>query len=509
METVEIFDTTLRDGEQSPGATLTAPEKIKVAEKLAELDVDVIEAGFPVASQEDFNAVKMVANKIEGPRIAALARAREKDIKRAWQAVKNAGRRRIHTFMSTSDIHLKEQFGMTKEEALQRSVEAVELAKEYCQDVEFSPMDATRTDKDYLFQVLEEVISAGADVINIPDTVGYAQPKEFGELIGSIRENVSNVEDVTISVHCHDDLGLAVANSLEAVRAGAMQIECTINGLGERAGNASLEEVVMNLYTRKKYFDAETNINHGSIYSASRLVSDLTNFDVQRNKAVVGENAFSHESGIHQQGLLTNKRTYEIMSPELIGKKTEFVIGKHSGRHAIEEVLSDLGFDLSEDQSREVTEKIKKLADKQKRLFDDDIIAIASEVSGRMNEREKPVELKNLEVKTEIDSKPEAKVDLLFKGERVKSEGVGVGSVDAVTNSIQKVIPAEIDLKNYNLKAVTKGTDALADVRIKVEDAQGNEHSAEAINEDVVIASAKAFIKGVNKALAETKGAEN
>jgi 2-isopropylmalate synthase len=508
MKKIKIFDTTLRDGEQSPGATLTHREKMLIAKQLEKLGVDVIEAGFPIASDDDFNAVKEISETIKGPVIAGLSRAIEKDITRAWEAVQSAKKPRIHTFMATSDIHIKEQFKKTRKDAFEMSVAAVKFAKNYCDDVEFSPMDASRSDPKFLFQVLEAVIAAGATTLNIPDTVGYAQPSEFGQLIASIKKNVQGIENVTISVHCHNDLGLAVSNSLEAIRNGATQVECTINGLGERAGNASLEEIVMNLETRKSFFDAETSITLKELFPTSQMVSNFTGISVQRNKAIVGENAFAHESGIHQHGLLANRETYEIMCPELVGKKTAFVLGKHSGRHATKQVLEEMGFNLNEKQLQQVSKKIKDLADKQKTVLDEDIVAIADDVTNQLKKEETRVVLKELRIETGNKITPTAHLSLLIDGKTVEAKGTGVGPVDAVSNALQSVAPTKVSLKEYNLKAITGGTDALADVVVKIANGGGKVHKAEAINEDVIMASANALIKGINKALTKEGGVE-
>lgn len=370
MRKIIIFDTTLRDGEQSPGATLSKQEKLEIAKQLEKLGVDYIEAGFPISSKDDFNAVKEIAENVNTG-VCALARCKKEDIEAAWNAIKNTKKPRIHIFMSSSKIHLEHQFKISEEDALDIAVKGVKLAKKYCEDVEFSPMDATRTDKDFLFKMVEKCIEAGATTVNIPDTVGCSQPSEFGALIKEIAEKFG--KQAKISVHCHNDLGLAVANSLEAVRNGAVQVECTINGLGERAGNAALEEVVMSLYSRKSYFNAETNINLNEIFKTSKMVSELTGISIQKNKAVVGENSFSHESGIHQHGLLANKKTYEFISPETIGRKTELVLGKHSGKHAVKKVLEEKGFSLNDEEVLKITEKIKELADQKKKVSDNDL----------------------------------------------------------------------------------------------------------------------------------------
>ena len=374
---IEIFDTTLRDGEQSPGATLTIEEKLKIANQLAKLNIDTMETGFPIASNNDFEAVKLIAQNVEGPYICGLCRAVEGDILKAWDAVKYSNKPCIHTFTPTSDIQLKYMLKKTRKEILDIAKKSVRLAKSFTDRVEFSAMDAVRTDKDFLCNIIREAINEGAIVVNIPDTVGYAQPNEFGDLIDYIKENVENIDDAIISVHCHNDLGLAVVNSLEAVRHGVGQVEGTINGLGERAGNAALEEVIMNFKTRQDYYNCDTNINTKEIYNTSKIVEKYTGIHVQRNKAIVGENAFAHEAGIHQHGVLSNPLCYEIMNPETIGKKTELVFGKHSGKHAIENGLKKLNYTFSPEQLSKITQKIKDIADKQKTVLEEDIIAIA------------------------------------------------------------------------------------------------------------------------------------
>ncbi len=504
-EKVRIFDTTLRDGEQSPGATLMHRQKMLIAKQLAKLNVDVIEAGFPIASEDDFLAVKEIAETVKGPTICALSRAIPKDIDRAWEAIQNAKNPRIHTFMSSSDVHLKYQFKISRKEALQMSIEAVKRSCSYCKDVEFSPMDATRTDPKFLFQMVEAAIDAGATTINIPDTVGYAQPIEFGALIKAVIEHVPGIKNAVVSVHCHNDLGLAVANSLEAVRNGARQVECTVNGLGERAGNASLEEIVMNLHIRKSIFNCSTGINLRQLYPSSQMVTNLTGISVQRNKAIVGENAFAHEAGIHQHGLIADSQTYEIMNPEMIGKTTKLVLGKHSGRHATKKVLAEMGFNLTEQQLKQVSQKIKQLADKQKTVLEEDIIAIASDVTRQLVQEKRRIELDEVRVNTGNKVKPTATVTLMIDGKKKTAQGKGVGPVDAVASAIQSMLPERISLKEYHLKAITGGTDALADVVIKVQNGKGNVYNAESINEDIIMASANALVKGINKALASKK----
>jgi len=499
---VMIFDTTLRDGEQSPGASLTDREKLMIAKQLARLGVDVIETGFPIASQGDFEAVKLIAENVKGPVICGLARANDADIDRCWEAVKNAYRPRIHTFIATSPIHREKKLKKSKEEILKLAVAAVKRARSYCDDVEFSPEDATRTEIDYLAEVLKAVIDAGATVVNIPDTVGYAEPGEFGNMIRELFERVPEMKEVTVSVHCHNDLGNAVANSLAAVKNGATQVECCINGIGERAGNASTEEVVMNLVTRKDYFNVEVGVNTKEIYRTSKMVSSLTGLEIPRNKAVVGENAFAHEAGIHQHGVLCSRETYEIMTPAMVGWSGEsLVIGKHSGKHAITALLKEEGYTLTDEQINEITARVKELADKQKFVEKDDVIAIANDVIHRLSEKEQVIRLEEFIVATGNGFTPTASVKLSIEGETKMGVGTGVGSIDALSHAIQSVIDPSLRLVDFHIKAITGGTDALADVSIKLADKDGNIFSARAVNEDVVRASAMAMLKGANKAL--------
>ena len=506
MKKIIIFDTTLRDGEQSPGASLTINEKLIIARQLARLNVDVIEAGFPISSEGDFEAVKSIAQQVKGPVICGLARTLNKDIDRAWEAVKYAKKPRIHTFIATSEIHIKEKLRKTKEEVMQIAVEAVKHAKSLCKDVEFSPEDSARTDVGYMCDVIKAVIEAGATTINIPDTVGYAEPEEFGNRIKYVFKKLGKLiekKNIIISIHCHNDLGLAVANSLEAVKNGATQIECTINGIGERAGNCSLEEAVMNIKTRKDFFkDFYTDINTKEIFKSSQLVSSLTGLSVQRNKAIVGGNAFAHEAGVHQHGVLSNKLTYEIMKPEEIGWiGTNLVIGKHSGRHAVESTLKEMGYELRGEQIDKIITKVKDLADKQKEVMREDIIAIATDIAAGLSEEEEIIKLDEIKVTTGNKTQPEATVTLIIDKKKKTGTGKGVGPGDAVSHAIRTMIDPSISLKEYGLKAITGGTDALADVSIKVQDNKGNIFKAEAVNEDIIMASAIALIKGMNKAL--------
>ena len=495
-----IFDTTLRDGEQSPGASLTVNEKVIIAEQLAKLGVDVIEAGFPIASPGDFEAVKAIAKTVEGPVICGLARAVDKDIDCCWEAVKYAKKPRIHTFIATSSIHRDEKLKKNKEEVIASAVKAVKRAKSYCDDVEFSPEDAGRTSLDYMCDVVSAVIDAGASTINIPDTVGYTEPEEFAHRIKTLFEKVPEAHNVTISVHCHNDLGNAVANSLAAVKAGATQVECCVNGIGERAGNASLEEVVMNLKTRKDYFDADTNINTKELFKTSRLVSNLTGLTLARNKAIVGLNAFAHEAGIHQHGVLQSKATYEIMNSQDVGWSGEnIVIGKHSGKHAVVALLEEEGYILNSEQTLQVTEKVKELADKNKSVERDDVLAIAMDVLGQLSDVEQRIKLMGFTVTTGNSMIPTASVKLKINDEELIGTGVGDGPIDALSKAVWSIIDPSVKLLEYNLKAITGGTDALADVSIKLEDANGKTFRGRAVHEDVVRAGLLAIISGLNR----------
>src|SRR5881396_1123379 len=465
---VKIFDTTLRDGEQSPGAAMNLDEKLMVAKQLARLGVDIIEAGFAYSSPGDFEAVRRIAQEVEGPVICSLARARPEDVDRAWEALKGAPKVRIHTFISTSDIHLKHQFRLTRDQARERAVEMVTRARGYVEDVEFSPMDATRSDAKYLYEVLEAVIGAGASTVNIPDTVGYATPHEFGRLIRGIRENVPNIKQAVISVHCHNDLGIAVPNSLAAVMEGAGQVECTINGIGERAGNASMEEIVMGLRTRKDFYGADTKIVTEEITKASRLVSKITGMVVQPNKAIVGANAFAHASGIHQDGLLKEKTTYEIMRPESIGLvQSRMVMGKLSGRHAFRQRLEELGYKPSDDEINRAFDRVKRLADQKQEIYEEDLEVIISEEIAKIQER---VQLKTLYVESGTNQVPTATVELEIDGRLVKQTGTGDGPVDAAYRTIAAMTQTKSRLLTYSVKAITGGTDAQGEVSVRLEE---------------------------------------
>jgi 2-isopropylmalate synthase len=493
---IRIFDTTLRDGEQSPGASMNLEEKVMIAKQLARLGVDIIEAGFAYSSPGDFEAVRQIAQQVEGPTICSLARARPEDIDRAWEALKGAPKARIHTFLSTSDIHLKHQFRMTRKEALKRAVEMVERARGYVNDVEFSPMDASRSDVTYLCEVLEAVIAAGAGTVNIPDTVGYATPQEFGRLIETIRKKVTNSKKAVISVHCHNDLGVAVANSLAAIAAGAGQVECTVNGIGERAGNASMEEIVMGLRTRRDFYKADTKIRTEEISKTSRLVSKITGMVVQPNKAIVGANAFAHTSGIHQDGLLKEKSTYEIMRPESIGLgQMQLVMGKLSGRHAFRKRLEELGYKLTDEEINLAFDRFKRLADQKKEIFEEDLETIISEQIRRIPER---YVLKTLFAQSGTGQVPTATVELAIDGRIVTQTGTGDGPVDAAYRTIAAMIGTKSRLLQYIVKAITGGTDAQGEVSVRVEEA-GKTTSGNGADTDIIVASAKAYLNALNK----------
>ena len=495
-ELVKIFDTTLRDGEQSPGATMNVAEKVRIAGQLEKLNVDIIEAGFPISSEGDFEAVKTISQTMKRLEVAALARANPQDIDRAWEAIKEAKFPRIHTFISTSDIHLKYQLKKSKEEVIKIAAQSVRRAKRYTPNVEFSAMDATRSDVKFLSAVIEAAIQAGATTINIPDTVGYAIPSEFGELIQTLRQQVKGIENITLSVHCHNDLGLAVANSLAAVQNGVRQVECTVNGIGERAGNASLEEVVMAIRTRKDLFPFQTRLNPKHIFSTSRLVSKITGMVVQPNKAIVGANAFAHESGIHQDGILKEKLTYEIMTPESVGiPKTSLVLGKLSGRHAFRDRLKDLGYQLSDEDLEKAFNRFKQLADKKRDIYDEDIESIVVEEILRMPHRFKLVYLNVVAGNVTV---PTATVQMEVDGEFIQEAGFGDGPVDAVFKTIKKITRTKSKLLQFAINAITGGTEAQGEVTVRLEE-KGQTVIGQGTDTDVIVASAKAYINALNK----------
>ncbi len=491
-----IFDTTLRDGEQSPGAGLNSKEKLEIALQLARLKVDVIEAGFPISSQGDFEAVKLVASRVKGPVICGLARAIKKDIDSAYQALSKASRSRLHLFLATSKIHMKYKLRKAKEEILRLAVESVKYARNLADDIEFSPEDASRSDRDFLYSIIEKVIAAGAKTVNIPDTVGYAVPTEFGQLINDIKQNVPNISKAVISVHCHNDLGLAVANSLSAIKKGAGQIECTINGVGERAGNASLEEIVMALATRKDFFDYNSSVKTREIYKTSRLVSRLTGILVQPNKAIVGQNAFRHEAGIHQDGILKKRTTYEIMRPEDIGlEENKLVLGKHSGRHAFLVRLKKLGITLSQAELTKAFKRFKDLADKKKEIFDEDLLVIVEEEITVLPET---WHLENLQITSGNKIVPRAVISLKVKNKVIQKSSSGDGPVDACYKTIDKITGIKGRLLDYSLRAVTGGKDALGEVAVKIQ-SRGRIVSGRGTSTDILEASVKAYLNAVNK----------
>ncbi len=495
-EKIIIFDTTLRDGEQSPGASMNVEEKLKVAKQLEKLNVDVIEAGFPASSEGELEAVRAIAQEVHGPQICALARANRDDIDKAWKAIKGADEPRIHTFIATSDIHLKYKLRMSREQVLEALTDAVSYAKKFTDNVEFSPEDATRTDLDFLCQVVEAAIEAGATTVNIPDTVGYSVPSEFGRIIRTLKERVTNIEEAVLSVHCHNDLGLAVANSLAAIQNGARQVECTINGIGERAGNASLEEIAMILRVRKDILPYYTELNTEQIYPTSRLVSTITGMAVQPNKAIVGANAFAHEAGIHQDGILKEKLTYEIMTPETVGiPRSHLVLGKHSGRHAFRERLRELGYELGGAELDRVFQRFKKVADRKKVVYDEDIIALVEDEIFRAPDKYK---LLNLNVQSGTVTIPTATVQMEVDGKFVQEAGFGNGPVDAAFKTIQKIVRFKGTLLNFSVASITGGTDAQGEVTVKIEE-DGYTAIGQGAHTDIIIASAKAFVNALNK----------
>lgn len=496
MEKVKIFDTTLRDGEQSPGFSMNVEEKVRMAKQLEKLNVDIIEAGFPIASPGDFDAVKAISENIKNCTVAGLARANRADIQRAAEALKNAKKPRIHVFIATSDIHLEKKLNISREQALDALIESVKLAREYVDDVEFSAEDATRSDWNYLCRVFTAAIDAGAGTINVPDTVGYTVPSEFKMLITYLKENVKNINKATISVHCHNDLGLGVANSISAIEAGARQVECTINGIGERAGNASLEEIVMGIYVRKDIFPFETDIVTQQIYPTSRLLTHITGIRVQPNKAIVGDNAFAHEAGIHQDGVLKYTQTYEIMTPQSIGLPSNLlVLGKHSGRHAFKERLKALGYELSEDDLNKAFAQLKALADKKKEVYDEDIEAIISDEILMIADRFK---LLSVNITSGTETSPSATIEMEIDGRNFKSAGRGNGPVDAIYKTIAGITKTKSKLLKFSVNAITGGTEALGEVSVHLEE-DGISVIGRGAHTDIIVASAKAYVNALNK----------
>jgi 2-isopropylmalate synthase len=493
---VFIFDTTLRDGEQAPGASMNEKEKLEVALALERLGVDIIEAGFPVISQGDFDSVKSVAKHIKTSTVCGLARAIRKDIDACADAVKAAKSSRIHVFLATSKIHLQYKFKRTKEEILQMAIDAVRYARTKNDDIEFSPEDASRTEKDFLFRVVEAVIKEGAKTVNIPDTVGYIMPSEFGQLIADIKNNVPNINKAVISVHCHNDLGLGVANSLAAIKNGARQVECTVNGIGERAGNASMEEIVMALRTREDYFGCKTNIKTQEICRISRLVSKYSGFVVAPNKAIVGANAFRHESGIHQDGVLKEPTTYEIIRPEDVGfMETGIVLGKHSGRHAFRERLKSLGIDLKEDELDRAFMRFKNVADKKKQVYDEDLIAISEDETKFVPNT---WQLVSLAITSGTKIAPKATIAIKSKGKVFEKTSSGDGPVDACYKAIEQIVKVKGELLDYSIQSVTHGKDALGEVTVKVRVDVKN-YIGHGSSTDILEASAQAYLNAINK----------
>ncbi len=496
---IMIFDTTLRDGEQVPGAKLNVEQKLEMARQLAKLKVDVIEAGFPASSPGDLEAVGRVAREIKGPIITGLARTVQEDIDDLWEALKDAERPRIHLVLGTSDIHVEKKLRRDREKVLEMGVEAVKYAKKYCPEVEYSTEDASRSDFDYMARTLEAVIDAGATVVNVPDTVGYAIPEQYGEMVRRVKESVPNIDRALLSVHCHNDLGMATANTLAAIKNGVDQVELTMNGIGERAGNCSLEEVVMALHTRKDYYDAHTDIDISQIYHTSRLVSSLMGIPVQPNKAIVGSNAFAHSSGIHQDGILKDRSTYEIIRPEDVGVQShEMILTARSGRAAVRHRLGELGYDLANEVFEKVFIRFLEVADRKKEVVDEDLESLVREEISSVPDI---FSLETYQTVSGINITPQSAVGMRRDGDVITDAAVGNGPVDAVFNCIERISGVSAKLVRYDLKAVTQGKDALGEATVHVE-VDGKLLTGQASSTDVIEASARAFIKAINKALA-------
>jgi 2-isopropylmalate synthase len=503
MEKVIVFDTTLRDGEQAAGGSLNIPEKLEIARQLEKLGVDVIEAGFPVTSPGDFEAVRLIAEEVRKPVICVLTHANLEAVDQSWEAVKGAAHPCIHIVLSSSDIHLFYQLRKSREEILKMSCDTVARARKYVDNVEFSAMDASRTDPAYIYQILEAVIDAGATTVNIPDTVGYAMPDEFGSLIDNVFKNVPNINKAIVSVHCHNDLGLAVANSLEALKRGARQVEGTINGIGERAGNASLEEIIMAIKTRQDFYDLYTDIDTTQIYKTSRMVSESTGTPVQPNKAIVGANAFRHSSGLHVDGVIKERTTFEIMDPKSVGvPSSSLVLGKTSGRHAFREHLAELGYSLSEENFTRAFTAFKELADKKRDVTDKDIESIVAEEQRTISE---VYHLDRLQVTCGDRGIPTASVQLVAPDGEIKSDAaIGTGPVDAVCKAINKIVAVPCTLTEFTVKSVTEGIDAIGEVLIRVE-SEGLTYTGRGADTDIIVASAKAYINALNRLLSDNK----
>jgi len=499
MEKVYIFDTTLRDGEQIPGACLNPREKLEIALQLTRLQVDAIEAGFPISSPGDFKAVKEIAERVKGPTIVALARAVHKDIETAWEAIKGAEKPRLHVFLGSSDIHIQKKFGLDREKALERGLEALKFAKSLCPDVEYSTEDASRSDPDYLVHVVEKVIAAGATVVNIPDTVGYAIPDQFGHLIAYLMEKVPNIDQAVLSVHCHNDLGLATANSLIAVENGARQVECTMNGLGERAGNAALEEIVMALRTRQDFFKCFTDIDTRQIMNTSTTVSRLMGMPVQANKAIVGTNAFAHSSGIHQDGILKDRTTYEVIRPEDVGiTEHAMVLTARSGRHALKHKISDMGYELKEEEFEGVYNHFLEVADKKKRVFDEDVAVIVQDVIFAHMDHGSLYQLESYRVTTGNGDTPEARVRLKREEVILEATSQGDGPIDAIFKAVDKIIGAFHKLEDFQVKAVTETKEAMGVATVRVS-REGVRALGRGSSTDILKASAKAYVQAINR----------
>ncbi|MEC7555810.1 MAG: 2-isopropylmalate synthase [Planctomycetota bacterium] len=504
---ITIFDTTLRDGEQSPGCSMNTAEKLEVAHALVELGVDVIEAGFPIASPGDFEAVQLVSQQFgERATICGLARCRAEDIDRAWAALQDAERRRLHVFLATSSIHREFKLKMDKSQIVETAIEMVERAASYCDDVEFSPEDAARTELDFLCEVVEKAIDAGATTINIPDTVGYATPAQFGAVFGHLIEHVPNMDKAVLSAHCHNDLGLAVANSLAAVEQGARQVECTVNGLGERAGNAALEEIVMAIATRGDYFGVNTGVTTSKLFPTSRLVSSITGMKVQRNKAIVGQNAFAHEAGIHQHGMLQERTTYEIMKPEDVGfVGTNLVLGKHSGRHAFRDRVVQLGYTLEDEVFQNVFEDFIALADKKKEIYDSDIAAL---IDNRIVSGVDCWRLISLHTSAGTDTIPTATIELQREDETIRRDAAtGDGPVDAVFRTLERITGVDAKLEDYEVRSVSKGKDAQGEVLVEIV-VMGRHYHGKGVSTDIIEASAHSYLKALNKVVSDAEAGQ-
>ena len=502
MKRIKIFDTTLRDGEQSPGCSMNLSEKIEMAKQLDKLGVDIIEAGFAIASPMDHKSVQAIAGAVTNCTVASLARCTKGDIDAAWDAVKEANHPRIHVFLATSNIHMEYKLKMTREEVLQRISDMVAYAKSFCDDIEFSAEDASRSDHAFLAQCYTNAVAAGATTLNVPDTVGYSTPQEMADLITYLRANVTGIENVDISVHCHDDLGMAVANSLACIKAGATQVECTVNGIGERAGNASLEEIVMALHTRRDFYDAETNVNTRQIYRSSKLLSNITGVPIPPSKAVVGANAFAHESGIHQHGVIANAQTYEIMNSTDVGiPQNTMVLGKHSGKHALRDKLASMGYELSDQELEKVFARFKILADKKKNITTADLEAL---VLHRHNASYETCQLVSHVVNAGDGVPNTSCVKLKRAGEEMEEVAIGSGPLDASFKAINRMLGLDIKLDSFSLNAVTDGEDAIGEAVVKIEAPNGRRYTGTGLSTDIIESSIRAYVNGINKMMEAT-----